>query len=169
MAAQAMIAKEPARQTATEAAQPVRVPDVPESSKGLLAMLERHRAAEARLGTDYMEAVSAGDEVRASFLLSQWSNMGERLRALEKIAPRALEEMGIYVRKDDVRRELEPLHRSILKTFQQQLRLARPRLKQAATPEEWNQLVDEVVEEAARMLTETDFREPLELETEVVA
>lgn len=137
---------------------------IPDENKGLLAMLERHREAEAQLGTDYMEAVERGDEVRASFLLSQWSSMGEKLRQLEKLAPRALEELGIYVRKEDVARELEPLHRAILKTFQQELRKCRPKLRATQTAEEWNLISDEIVGGVASMLTETEFRDPLTLE-----
>lgn len=139
---------------------------ISEESKGLLAMLERHREAEARLGTEYMKAVDQGDEVRSSFLLGQWSNMGEKLRALEKAAPKALEEMGIYVRKDDVMRELEPLHRSIPKSFRQRFRLARVKLLTLAQagPEEWNREIDKIVEDVCRGLVDSDFREPLELE-----
>ena len=143
--------------------------DIAEDAKGMLAMLERHRAAEARLGTEYMEAVEAGDEVKASFLLSQWSSMGEKLRALEKIAPKTLEDLGIYVRRDEVQRELEPLHRSVIKAFGQQLRLARPRLKATKTPDEWNQMTDEIINEVAGMLVNTEFREPLTLEEESAA
>ena len=136
---------------------------ISDDAKGLLAMLERHREAEARLGTDYMVAVDSGDEVRASFLLSQWSNMGEKLRALEKIAPKALEELGIYVRKDEVQRELEPLHRAILKSFRQELRMCRPRLRATRTADEWNALTDEIVSGVAAMLTTSAFSEPLVL------
>lgn len=137
---------------------------IEDDAKGLLAMLERHREAEARLGTEYMKAVDSGDEVRASFLLSQWSSMGEKLRALEKIAPKALEELGIYVRKDEIQRELEPLHRSIIKAFRQQLRMCRPKLRATQSAEEWNLLTDEIVSEVASMLTNTEFREPLALD-----
>lgn len=168
LAAQRILAGE--RAAVAAATPPVALPPerlkIEEDAKGLLAMLERHREAEARLGTEYMKAVDSGDEVRASFLLSQWSSMGEKLRALEKIAPKALEELGIYVRKDEIQRELEPLHRSIIKAFRQQLRMCRPKLRATQSAEEWNLLTDEIVSEVANMLTNTEFREPLALESD---
>lgn len=133
-------------------------------AKGMLAMLERFRESEARLGLQYMDAVTAGDEVRASFLFSQWTKTGEQLRSLEKVAPQALEALGIYVKKEEIQRELEQLHRAILKSFRQQLRMCRPRLRAAATSEDWNRVSDEIVEEVALMLIETEFREPLTLD-----
>lgn len=135
-----------------------------EEAKGMLAMLERHRESEARLGTDYMQAVEEGNEVRASFLFSQWTKMGEQLRSLEKVAPQALEALGIYVKKDEIHRELEQLHRAILKAFRQQLRMCRPRFRLAQTAEDWNTIADEIVQEIALMLVETQFSEPLTLD-----
>lgn len=139
---------------------------IAEEQKGLLAMLERHRTAEATLHAQYMAAVAAGNEQRAAFLMKEWKAMGENLRALEKAAPKALEEMGIYVRKDEVMRELEPLHRSIPKSFRQRLRLARVRLLALAQlgPEEWNREIDAIVEDVCSVLVDSEFREPLELE-----
>ncbi len=137
---------------------------IDEEAKGMLAMLERCRSSEARLGMEYMQAVEAGNEVRASFLFSQWTKMGEQLRALEKSAPETLEKCGIYVRKDEIQRELELLHRACLKAYRQQLRMCRPRLRATQTAEEWNHLADEIVDEVALMLVETEFREPLTLD-----
>lgn len=138
--------------------------EIPDQEKGLLAMLDRYRTAEVRLHNAYMEAVDAGDESRSQFLLSEWSKMGEKVRALEKSAPKALEELRIYVRRDEVQRELEPLHAAILKAFRQEFRLARIRLKAAATQDEWAQIVDQTVDRVSLMLVETEFREPLELQ-----
>jgi acyl transferase domain-containing protein len=135
-----------------------------EDAKGMLAMLERCRSSEARLGMEYMQAVEAGNEVRASFLFSQWTKMGEQLRALEKTAPETLEKCGIFVRKDEIQRELEQLHRAILKSFRQQFRMCRARLRATKTAEEWNLVTDEIVDEGALMLVETEFREPLTLD-----
>ena len=56
------------------------------------------------------KAIEAGNEKQAQWLYSEWVKTGERLRALEKTAPKALEELGIYVRRDEVTRELVPLH-----------------------------------------------------------
>lgn len=138
--------------------------EVAEEEKGLLAMLNRYRNAEATLHQKYMAAIDSGNEQRAGFLMREWSEMGEKLRALEKVAPKALEELGIYVRKDEVLRELEPLHRAIIKAIRQALRMSRPRLKAAASAEEWNRITDQVVDETAQMLVDSDFAEPLELE-----
>jgi hypothetical protein len=147
----------------TVAHPPVRM-EVPDAEKGLLAMLDRYRTAEVTLHTKYMAAVDAGDETRASFLMSEWKKMGESVRGLEKNAPKALEEARIYVRRDEIQRELEPLHAAILKAFRQGFRSARAKLKSADGADAWGQSVDAVVDDIARMLVETEFREPLELE-----
>lgn len=138
--------------------------EIADGQKGLLAMLDRYRTAEAELHQKYMAAIEAGNETLASFLLTEWGKMGDKLRALEKTAPRALEELGIYVRRDDIQRELEPLHSAIMKSFRQEFRLARPRLKATTTQAEWARLVDELVEKVALILVETEFAEPLELQ-----
>jgi hypothetical protein len=138
--------------------------EIADEEKGLLAMLDRYRTAEVTLHNKYMAAVDAGDETRSQFLLSEWSKMGEKVRSLEKTAPKALEELRIYVRRDQIQRELEPLHSAIIKGFKQEFRLARPRMKAAASQDEWAKLVDETVEKVAMMLVETEFREPLELQ-----
>lgn len=143
---------------------PAALVEVQEEDKGLLAMLDRYRTAEVRLHKLYMAAVEAGNEVRAQFLLAEWSKMGDKARALEKQAPKALEEAGIYVRRAEIQRELEPLHAAIIKTFRQEFRMARVRLKAAANHEEWARVVDAVVNEIGKMLCETEFREPLELD-----
>ena len=138
--------------------------EIAEGEKGMLAMLDRYRTAEATLHRKYMEAVEAGDETRSQFLLSEWSKMGEKLRQVEKSAPAALEALGIYVRRDEIQRELEPLHHAVLKSFKQALRLHRHRLRLTETTDEWNLVSDEIVNEVALMLCESDFTEPLELD-----
>jgi len=147
-------------------APPAGVPriEIADEEKGLLAMLERYRTAEVTLYNKYMAAIDCGDEQRAQFLLSEWSKMGEKVRSLEKIAPKALEELRIFVRRDEIQRELEPLHSAIIKGFRQEFRLARPRMKVTTTQDEWSKIVDEIVEKVALMLVETEFREPLELQ-----
>lgn len=138
--------------------------EIAEEEKGLLAMLDRYRTAEVTLHKKYMEAIEANDETRAQFLLSEWSKMGEKVRALEKSAPQVLEELKIYVRRDEVQRELEPLHSAILKAFKQEFRLARVKLKATTGTDEWAIAVDQTVERVAQMLIDTEFREPLELQ-----
>lgn len=155
--------QKPMIEVAAAAPAPARI-EIADEEKGLLAMLDRYRTAEAELHRKYMAAIDAGDETRAQFLLSEWGKMGDKLRALEKAAPKALEELGIFVRRAEIQRELEPLHSAIMKAFRQEFRLARPRLKATMTQEEWARLVDETVEKVAMMLVETEFREPLELQ-----
>lgn len=138
--------------------------EIPDAEKGLLAMLDRYRTAEVSLHNKYMAAVDAGDETRSSFLMAEWKKMGESVRALEKTAPKALEELRIYVRRDEIQRELEPLHAAILKSFRQGFRNARAYLKSADGADAWGLAVDSVVDDVARMLVETEFREPLELQ-----
>lgn len=138
--------------------------EVAEEEKGLLAMLDRYRTAEVTLHNKYMQAVEAGDEQKSAFLLSEWSKMGEKVRALEKAAPKALEELRIYIRRDHVQRALEPLHASIMKAFRQGFRNSRVKLQQAKTASDWAIGVDDVVDEIARMLVETDFQDPLDLQ-----
>ena len=138
--------------------------EIADGEKGLLAMLDRYRTAEVTLHNKYMAAVDLGDEVRAQFLLSEWSKMGEKVRGLEKTAPKALEELKIYVRRDEVQRELEPLHSAIIKSFRQEMRMARVRLKATDTPEAWARGVDELVERVSKMLIESEFAEPLEFQ-----
>lgn len=166
-AAQRILAGEkmqPAKTAQVSAVIPHERVEIAEGEKGMLAMLDRYRTAEATLHRKYMEAVETGDEVRSQFLLSEWSKMGEKLRQVEKSAPAALEALGIYVRRDEIQRELEPLHHAILKSFKQALRLHRTRLKQTVTADEWNLVSDEIINEAALMLSENNFAEPLELE-----
>lgn len=145
-------------------APPVERIEIPEEQKGLLAMLNRYRDAEPALHRKYMDAIESGDEQKAGFYMREWSAMGEKLRALEKIAPKALEELGIYVKKDEVTRELETLHRAIVKSIRQALRMSRPRLRAAETGEEWNRVTDGIVDELCQMLVESEFAEPLLLE-----
>jgi hypothetical protein len=146
-------------------AQPEPVPkiEISDSEKGLLAMLERLRSAEATLHARYMAAIESGS-VRADFLLSEWKKISAELRALEKAAPKALEELGVYVRKDEVRRELTALHASIIKAFRHGLRDARTRLRRTEDVGGWNLEVDNLVDQVAAMLCDTKFAEPLELE-----
>ena len=137
--------------------------EVAEGEKGLLAMLDRYRTAEVTLHAKYMTAIEAGDETRATFLMSEWSKMGEKCRSLEKAAPKALEEMGIFVRRDVVQRELGPLHGSVIKSFRQAFRVNRARLRLVETSNEWNRIVDGIVDEVSLMLSCCGFAEPLEL------
>jgi hypothetical protein len=143
---------------------PVERIEIAESEKGMLAMLDRYRTAEVTLHNKYMAAVEAGDETRAQFLLSEWSKMGEKVRALEKHAPKVLEELKIYVRRDEIQRELESLHSAIIKAFRQEFRLARIALKATTGTEEWAKEIDATVDRVALMLAETEFRDPLELQ-----
>lgn len=138
--------------------------EIAESEKGLLAMLGRLREAEATLHARYMSSVETGDVKNSNFYRAEWTKTVESLRALEKSAPKALEELGIYVRRDEVQRELAPLHKAILKAFRQRLRASRGELRRAETPMDWNAAVDVIVDGVAGMLAETQFVEPLELE-----
>jgi hypothetical protein len=167
LAVQAFAVVKPAEETGPAPAPPSVAPErfeIAEGEKGLLAMLGRLREAEATLHRRYMSAVEGGREKEANWLYSEWVKTGERLRALEKTAPKALEEMGIYVRRDEVTRELVPLHKSIIKSIRQGLRQARPVLKAAETQQDWNTAVDEVVDRVCTMLVQTKFAEPLSLE-----
>ncbi|MEO5712175.1 MAG: hypothetical protein ABIT37_01695 [Luteolibacter sp.] len=143
--------------------------EIPEEAKGMLAMLDRLRTAEATLYQNYMGAVAAGNEQRSTYLMKEWSQVAEKLRALEKVAPETLEKLGLYVKKAEVVRELETLHRAIVKTVRQALRLSRARLRAAEKVEDWNQITDRIVDEICEMLVETDFAEPLELESPAAA
>jgi hypothetical protein len=136
---------------------------IDDSEKGLLAMLGRLRESEALLHAKYLAAVDV-DEHKASFLFSEWGKIVERLRALEKSAPKSLEELGIYVRRDEVIRELAPLHVAILKSFRQAIRQGRLRLRATTDAAEWNAVADSLVDEAATMLCESSFATPLDLE-----
>jgi hypothetical protein len=143
--------------------------EVSESEKGLVAMLDRLRSAEATLHAKYMAVVDI-DEHKANYIFKEWQKVAEQLRALEKSAPKALEELGIYVRKDEVQRELAPLHAAILKALRQGFRAARLRLRAAVeNPPDWNAAVDVLIEEISLMLCETRFVEPLSLEPEPAA
>lgn len=147
------------------AAAPEKV-EIAEEEKGLLAMLDRYRTAEVTLHAKYMAAIDAGEETKANFLMAEWSKLGEKCRALEKAAPKALEELGIFVRRDEVQRELAPLHDSILKAFRQSFRLHRSRLRSTDTSSAWNAIVDAIVDEVALMLAATSFTAPLELSSQ---
>ncbi len=164
MAAQKMLDGYRGKTESAHTSSPPEKIEIAEEEKGLFAMLDRYRTAEVTLHNKYMSAIDAGDESRAQFLLSEWSKMGEKVRALEKSAPKVLEELGIYVRRDAVQRELEPLHAAILKAFRQEFRLARIKLKATTGPDDWSIAVDQTVERVAQMLIETEFREPLELQ-----
>jgi hypothetical protein len=144
-------------------------PSISDSEKGLLAMLDRLRDAEATLHAQYLAAVAAGDEKKANFVFKAWSDITERLRAQEKSAPAALEALKIYVRRDEVARELAPLHATILQSLKQAMKQARTRLRQAVNAVEWNAAVEELVDEACRGLCDTSFAEPLELQVEAAA
>ena len=130
----------------------------------MLAMLDRLRTAEATIHASYMAAVASGNEQRATFLMKEWSQIAEKLRAMEKVAPETLEKLGLYVPKAEVVRELETLHRAIVSTIRQGLRLSRPRLRDTSSAEEWNREADKIVDDICEMLVSTDFAEPLALE-----
>ena len=149
--------------TATAPVPPERIA-IDDSEKGLLAMLGRLRESEAILHAKYLAAVDV-DENRANFLFSEWGKIVEKLRALEKSAPKALEELRIYVRRDEIMRELAPLHAAILKSFRQAIRQGRHRLRATADANEWNAVADSLVDEAATMLCESQFATPLDLES----
>jgi hypothetical protein len=137
--------------------------EITEDEKGLQAMLGRMREAEAAVHAKWMIALDKEPE-KAAFLFSEWGKVVERLRGLEKAAPKALEEAGIYVRRSDVQRELLPIHAAVIKAMRQAIRRGRPRLRATETQGEWNTAVDELVDEACQSLCETSFAEPLELE-----
>lgn len=155
---------------ATSAGSPAAVPVPPErivideSEKGLLATLGRLRESEAVLHQKYLNAVDT-DEHKANFLRKEWGQTVEQLRALEKSAPKTLEELGIYMRRDQIMRELAPLHAAILKSFRQAIRQGRHRLRATADTSEWNAVADSLVDEAATMLCESQFATPLDLES----
>lgn len=137
--------------------------EISDAEKGLLAMLKRVRTAEAEMHARYMAAVADGERDKADYLSAEWQKSVEKLRALEKSAPKSLEEAGIYVRKDDVTREMIQLHSGIIKSFKQSLRKARVALRATASTEEWHALTDQIIDETCAALVEDDFREPLEL------
>lgn len=140
--------------------------EISDAEKGLLAMLERVRTAEAEMHARYMEAVAAGEREKADYLASEWQKSVEKLRALEKSAPQSLADAGIYVRKDDVTRDLIQLHSGIIKAFKQALRKSRVDLRATETTEAWNLLADRIIDETCTALVEDDFREPLILDPE---
>lgn len=165
LAVQVLLDAKPANSAGSPAAAPVPAERIAidDSEKGLLAMLGRLRESEALLHAKYLAAVDV-DENKASFLFSEWGKIVEKLRALEKSAPKALEELKIYVRRDEIMRELAPLHAAILKSFRQAIRQGRHRLRAAADTTEWNAIADSLVDEAATMLCESQFATPLDLE-----
>lgn len=140
--------------------------EVLDSQKGMLAMLDRVRTAEATLYGQYLQAVEANDRDTADYKNTEWLKAAERLRALEKSAPQALADAGIYVRKDDVTRELLQLHSGIIKHFKQALRKSRIKLQATKSTDEFNQVSDTIVDDACSALCDDDFAEPLELVAE---
>lgn len=140
--------------------------EISDTEKGLLAMLERVRTAEAEMHARYMAAAVAGERDKADYLSAEWQKSVEKLRALEKSAPQSLAEAGIYVRKDEVTREMIQLHAGIIKSFKQALRKARVSLRATATTEEWNLLTDRIIDDTCAALVQDGFREPLELAAE---
>ena len=134
-----------------------------EAEKGVLATLGRLEEAEAELHRQYMAAAAAGDETRAQFLRSEWTKIAERLRAYQKSAPATLEQLGIYLRKDEVAKEMRSIHSAILQTFRQAFRRAGLRLTGATSPAEWGAEVDRLVDEIGQTLADSGFAEPLDL------
>lgn len=145
------------------ASQPITRIEISDAEKGLLAMLARVRTAEAEMHARYMAAVDSGERDKADYLSAEWQKSVEKLRALEKSAPSALAEAGIYVRKDDVTRELLQLHSGIIKSLKQAIRKSRLTLQSATTTEAFHHAADEIVDLACAALVATDFAEPLEL------
>jgi hypothetical protein len=143
------------------ASPPITRIEISDAEKGLLAMLERVRTAEAEMHARYMEAVAAGDRDKADYLAAEWQKSVEKLRALEKSAPQSLADAGIYVRKDDVTRDLIQLHAGIIKAFKQALRKSRVELRATTSTEEWNLLSDRIIDDTCTALVEDNFREPL--------
>lgn len=138
--------------------------DLADADKGFVAMLERVRVSEAETYKKYERALEENDSTGANFYFSEWVKISERARALEKQAPETLEKLGIVLRREDVERELQAIHASILKAFRQGFRLARMKLKGAETSDQWGKVVDDVVDEIAAMLADTEFAEQLDLE-----
>ncbi|MFT3992154.1 MAG: hypothetical protein QM680_12165 [Luteolibacter sp.] len=136
---------------------------IPDVELGLQAMLQRLREQEAMAHAKYLRFLDLGDESKADFYQRAWAKISEQLRAAEKTAPKALEEAGIYVRRDEVVKELLPIHRAIVKGFRQRFRALRSKLAPSVADDEWNAQVDALVDDVCGMLCETSFAEPLEL------
>ena len=151
-------------QAATNPSQVEERIEISETEKGLLAMLDRFRTAEATMHRRFLKYVEDGEMDKADYQQQRWEKLGEKLRALEKSAPAALAEAGIYVRKDDVTRELSQIHNGIIKNLKQALRKARAALIACQGTDEFHRKSDEIVDAACTALCEDDFAEPLELE-----
>lgn len=144
------------------------LPMVAEQEMGLLAMLGRMRTAEATLHAQYMDAVERQNKHGAAFYQKEWGEAVNRLRALEKSAPAALEAQGVYLRRADVRRELVPLHQSVEKGVR--MAIKRERLRLAAvvgSADEFDEAVDRLLDRVFEELVRCDFAAPLVLEEAV--
>lgn len=137
---------------------------VEDGELGMLAMLNRLRTSEARMYREYEKLVAEGDATRAQFVFSEWAKVAEKLRSAEKGAGKVLEDLGVYVRKSEVAKELIGLHEAVKKTVRSELRNARAVFAQTEDVREYNAAVDRVIEEMGRRMAETSFVEPLELE-----
>jgi hypothetical protein len=138
--------------------------EVADVEQGFEAMLRRLRNSEATKYREYEVAVADGDQVRSNFLFSEWGKIVEKLRALEKTAGPTLESLGVFVRKDDLARELAQIHAAIPRALKMSLRrMRREGMAAVADQAAWNRFVEGVVDAACSQLVEADFVEPLEL------
>lgn len=148
---------------AAGAAVPVVPVEVDEREVGFEATLNRARRREALLAKK-LEAAIASQAANANQLETQWANAAAALRQIEKEAPKILEAQGVYLRRVDVRAELERLGGVIPARLQGSLRKRRRELAEAETAEDFEEVLEEAVEEACRELCDSRFAEPLELE-----
>lgn len=140
--------------------------EIDEGEMGIAAMLSRARRHEAMVYRLFVAAMEKNETDRAAFLQKQWGDAAEKLRAIEKMAPKALEELGVYVRKDEVKREVSVIFGSVLKVFEAEFRAARGKLMKVEGQGAWDRAVGDVVEKAKALLLESSFAEPLELAAE---
>jgi len=165
LAVQSILAEIATPANAPEAPPPRPRVEVAEAEQGFEAMLRRLRNSEATKFREYEQAVEDQDVSRAGFLFSEWTKIVEKLRALEKTAGQTLETMGIFVRKEEVARELAQIHAAIPRSLKMALRRLRRKASEAAAdPAAWNLFVEEYVDRCCNQLVDTGFVEPLELD-----
>lgn len=100
---------------------------------GIAATLERMQSAEREAYRRYMEALrgdEAGnvDDGKVRNALRMWSELAEKMRALEKSAADVLAASGESLKKSDVRAALIEIHSNIASGIRQLLRRNRSRL-----------------------------------------
>lgn len=142
---------------------PVIMPVVGDHEVGFEATLQRARRREAFLDKRLQQALLDGDP-RADALETQWGKAASRVRELEKAAPAILEAQGVYLRREDVRRELVAIAGNMPKAARVILRKHRRALQQAAETEDWETAVGKVVDDIFGEMCRTEFAEPLELQ-----